>query len=432
MDLLTHIGKKIIPRRVFSFFQPLYHWKLALLGALFYRFPSRRIRVIAITGTKGKSSTAEFVNAIFEAAGHKTALASTIRFKIGDKSERNLFKMTMPGRFFIQKFLRNAVNAGCDTAVVEMTSEGARQSRHKFIDLDALIFLNLAPEHIESHGSYKKYVAAKLKLAEALQNSPKEKRVLIVNADDKEASRFLTYQIPEKISFGLKNAEPYEARSEGSAFSFQRAQISLQLPGAFSIYNAYAAAACAHAFGISAEIIKKGLESVKIIRGRAEAISSNKGFDVIVDYAHTPDSLRALYEAYPNKRKICVLGNTGGGRDTWKRPEMGGIAEKYCDEIILTNEDPYDEDPQKIIDDMAAGMSIKKPKIVLDRREAIREAIKLASTLNPSAETDGSGTANNNNRIVVISGKGTDPYVMGPNGSKIPWDDASIVREELE
>jgi UDP-N-acetylmuramoyl-L-alanyl-D-glutamate--2,6-diaminopimelate ligase len=135
-----------------------------------------------------------------------------------------------------------------------------------------------------------------------------------------------------------------------------------------------------------------------------------------VDYAHTDDSLRKLYETFPTSRKIAVLGSTGGGRDSWKRPVLGKIADEYCDEIIITNEDPYDEDPMKIINEVASGMEKHDPTIILDRREAIAKALSLA----------------NKGDTVLISGKGTDPYIMGPNGTKIPWDDATVAKEELE
>ena len=150
-----HLLRKITPHFLIS----TYHYLLAFVGAVVFGFPSRKLNVIAVTGTKGKSSVVELISALLEEAGFKTAHASTIHFKIGDKVERNMHKMTMPGRFFLQHFLRRAVRAGCTHAVIEMTSEGARQFRHKFISLDALIFTNLAPEHIESHGSYENYVA---------------------------------------------------------------------------------------------------------------------------------------------------------------------------------------------------------------------------------------------------------------------------------
>ncbi len=161
MEKILKIVKKLIPRKIFTKFQPTYHYLITFVGAVIYRFPSKKIHVVGVTGTKGKSSTAEFANAILEEAGFKTALSNTIRFKIGNETKPNMYKMSMPGRFFMQKFLRDAVNAGCTHAVIEVTSEGAKQFRNKFIDLDALIFTNIAPEHIESHGSFENYVKSK-------------------------------------------------------------------------------------------------------------------------------------------------------------------------------------------------------------------------------------------------------------------------------
>src|SRR3989344_3748801 len=452
---MLKILKKIIPKTLFEFFQPTYHYGLALLGAFFYRFPSRKLIIIGITGTKGKTTTAELVNSVLEYAGFKTALASTLRFKIGEKEKRNLFKMTMPGRFFIQKFLRDAVNAGCSHAILEMTSEGAKQFRHKFIHPDALIFTNLAPEHIESHGSYENYVKAKLSIARELENStkkvwPNKARkpedfpsgpAIIVNTDDKEGEKFLTLNIKNKIPYSLSDAIAIKTDEKGSSFQIDKMVIHSKLPGIFDIYNMLGVIAYAKFVGISPENIKKGLEEINFVRGRMEKINKNHPsenlFDVIVDYAHTPDSLKAVYETYASKHHlVCVLGNTGGGRDKWKRKEMGKIADKYCDQIILTNEDPYDEDPKKIVEDMkpasaspssraTAGEERSKFDIIMDRREAINTAIKKA--------VDFKNKQNSNEKVaVLITGKGTDPYIMGPNGTKQEWDDATVAREELQ
>ncbi len=398
-------------------FLSLYHYALAFVSAVIFGFPSRKLKVIAVTGTKGKSSVVELVGAILDEAKFKTAHASTIHFKIGERKERNLHKMTMPGRFFLQGFLRRAVSAGCTHAVVEMTSEGARQYRHRFIALDALIFTNLAPEHLESHGSYENYVAAKVSLAKALERSPKKNKLLVVNGDDKEAQKFLeVFTTGAKVIYRKQDAESSAVSSEGVAFDWGGAHISSTLPGEFNLYNILAAASFAQAAGIPTAKIRDGIAKIKSIRGRAEKIEEGQDFRVIVDYAHTPDSLEKFYQTYAGKYRICVLGNTGGGRDRWKRPVMAEIAEKYCDEIILTNEDPYDEDPRAILSEMAAGITHKKPTVILNRREAIAAALG-------SAERGGA---------VLITGKGTDPYIMGAHGSREPWDDATVAREELQ
>lgn len=416
LDKILFVIKKFVPRSVFDALSPLYHYSLALVGGVLFGFPSRKLMVIAVTGTKGKSSTSEMINSIFEAAGHKTLLINTIRFKIGNSSTPNKTKMTAPGRFFLQKMLRKGEMAHCDTAIVELSSEAAKQYRHKFIYLDALVFTNLAPEHIESHGSFEKYREAKLSLTESLVKSKKEKSVMVANIDDKEGEKFLNCGARTALPYSLRDAGIYKLESDGITFNFKGERIHSSLLGRFNLENMLAAATLAHAFGISPDVIKKGLENVSVIKGRVEFVKAGQNFDVVVDYAHTSDSLRELYKAFEGKKKICVLGNTGGGRDKWKRPEMAKVADEYCDEVYLTNEDPYDENPEKIIADMLPGFKKNTPKIIMDRREAINTAIKI-----------GKG-----GDVVLITGKGTDPYIMLAKNEKLPWSDYAVAKEELE
>lgn len=420
MDTFLYYLKRMIPFALFKALRPPYHYLLSLGSAIYYRFPSKEITVIGVTGTKGKSSVVELVNAIFEKDGRRTAVAGTIRFKIGEKTERNLYKMTMPGRSFMQRFLRHAVDAGCEIAIIEMTSEGVTQYRHKFIHLDALIFTNLSPEHIESHGSYEKYIAAKLKLAQSLEHSKKRPRYMVANRDDEQGHAFLDTPVEYTLPYGLSDLDLHTLNKEDSSLVYQGITIRIPLLGLFNIYNALAALTCARAFGIPLKTIQSALENISPIKGRVERFKSPKGatkkITAIVDYAHTPDSLEKLYQAFPKMKKVCVLGNTGGGRDTWKRPEMGRIAASYCDKVILTNEDPYDEDPKKIVDEMARGIEdTSKLAIIMDRRSAIRTALEEAPQ----------------GGVVIISGKGTDPYIMGPNNTKTPWSDAQVVEQEM-
>jgi UDP-N-acetylmuramoyl-L-alanyl-D-glutamate--2,6-diaminopimelate ligase len=356
--------------------------------------------------------------------GIKVASLSTIQFKVGDKVRPNLFKMTTPGRFFVQSFLREAVDAGCTHAVVEVTSEAARQHRHRFIDFDALVFTNLSPEHIESHGSFEKYKAAKLSIVKQLEDSRKQPRYLVVNIDDEHGEDFMDFDVEEKLPYSLSSLKLYTLHRDGIGLIFrdgdEEVTIRVPLVGLFNVYNALAAITLTRALGISLQSIEKTLRELPPIKGRVEHFESPKEASMkitaIVDYAHTPDSLEKLYQAFKDVPKVCVLGNTGGGRDTWKRPEMAGIAERYCDHIILTNEDPYDEDPRKIVEEMAKGIGDKsKLEIIMDRRTAIKTALEKAP--------DGG--------YVLISGKGTDPYIMGPNNTKEPWSDAEVVKVEL-
>jgi len=414
-NTLTKI-RSYIPVKLFAAFQPIYHRALAFLAALWYRFPSRKIKVIGVTGTKGKSSTVEILNAILEEAGYKTALTNTIRFKIADFSSENLFKMSMPGRFYVQKVLRKAVNNKCDYAILEMTSQGSLLYRHTFIDLDAFVFTNLSPEHIEAHGSYEKYVGAKVAISCYMLKSIKQYKTIIANTVDKVAHLFLYVVADKKVTYSTKDAEPFEIKKEGIDFTIGGKKVSSQLSGLFNLYNILSAVTTARSQGVADEIIIRAIEKFNGIPGRVQKIDVGQDFEVVVDYAHTPDSLEKLYQVFQNSRNICVLGGTGGGRDSWKRAKMGEIAEKYCEEIILTDEDPYDENPEKIVGDVAKGITSKKPRIIMDRREAIKQAINMART----------------GDHVLITGKGTDPYIMGPKGTKTPWSDARIAKELLE
>ena len=225
----------------------------------------------------------------------------------------------------------------------------------------------------------------------------------------------------ERYTYGLVDAEPYMTDESGVYFTYKGTKISSEIKGLFNIYNMLGAATYADVFGIDKEIIASAFSKLKELKGRIQHIKTGQDFDVVVDYAHTSDSLEALYRAFPNQKKICLLGSTGGGRDKWKRPEMGKIADDYCDYIILANEDPYDEDPLSIIEDIQKGVNNKTAEIILDRGQAIDKAVALGYEWQKNGE-----------RVaVLISGKGTDPYIMGADGSKIPWSDAKVAESAL-
>lgn len=407
--------KKIIPKNLFDFFSPFYHHCLAFASAFFYGFPAyagrpaKKLKVIGVTGTKGKSSVVYLLSRIFDEAGIKNAALSSIEIKINDKTLPNISKMTMPGRFFIQKFLKEAAENGCEFVVLEVTSQGIEQFRHKYIDFEIAVFTNLAPEHIESHGSFEKYREAKLKLFRAAKN------IHVINADDKNSKYFLEISAKNKIQYG-KNIK--------SAIG----DLKIKLPGEFNYYNALAAGETAFALGISQEIIGKSLEKIEVIPGRLEFINEGQPFKIVIDYAHTPDSLEKVYQTLKNFKPqnfICLLGAAGGGRDKWKRPAMGEIAAKYCDYIILTNEDPYDENPLAIIENIESGFSeIPNSKFqisksywkILDRAEAITKVLGLAKK----------------DDVVILTGKGSERWMMLEDGKKIPWNEKKTVAEALQ
>lgn len=400
LDNILAFIKKFVPKPVFIFFQPFYHLCLAYLAAAVYGFPARKLKIVGVTGTNGKSTVVHLISSILEEAGEKTASVSSLRFRINKKEEKNNLKMTMPGRFKLQKFLREAVEAGCKYGIIEITSEGLKQHRHVGIDFYMAVLTNVTPEHIESHGTFEKYRAAKALLFE-------KAKMHVLNGEDPSINYFLKIPAQNRIIYSKKDFPP---------------GIHLKLLGDFNLENAVAAYHAAKLLGIEFDAIKRALESAEGVPGRLEFVQKMP-FPVVVDYAHTPDALEKVYTALSHtaygvrQKMICVLGSAGGGRDRWKRPEMGRIAAKFCDEVILTNEDPYDEDPEAILTDVEWGVGEKgKLQKILDRREAIREAIKSAKA----------------GDIVIITGKGAEPWLMGPNGTKIPWDDREVAREELK
>ena len=404
--------KKIIPESMLSY----YHLLLAWLGAVIYGFPSKKLIVIGVTGTNGKSTVVHLATEILERAlilrRSKVASLSSIRFKINENEWPNMLKMTMPGRFKLQKFLKQAVKMGCKYVVLEITSEGIKQHRHRFIDFDGAVFTNLTEEHIEVHKGFENYKKAKGRLFEALQKSKKKNKFSVINIDDRYADYFsnLVGSV-KKYTYGIKTEE--------ADVTPKKIALQVSLIGEFNIYNTLAAACIGLSQGILVNRIVEILKSVKEIPGRMELII-NEPFRVYVDYAHTPDSLEKVYKTL-GKDLICVLGSCGGGRDRWKRPIMGKIAGQYCDKIILTNEDPYDEDPSQILSQIKSGISSSKFQIsnlfeTIDRREAINKALSLAKK----------------DDIVVITGKGSESWICIERGRKIPWDDRRVVREEYK
>ena len=393
---MKELLKKIIP----SFLLSWYHYILALLGAIFYRFPSKNLKVIGVTGTNGKTTVVNFITKILEEAGHKVASLSSIKFKIGEKEWPNALKMTMPGRFKIQKFLRQAVSSGCQYAILEVTSEGIKQYRHRFINFEVALFTNLSPEHIESHGGFENYKKAKGKLFQATEN------IHVINIDDKNAEYFLRFPAKKKYTYGFDQGE----------INNKDLQLNLRLLGDFNIFNALSAICVGLSQGVSLDICKRAVGRVKGIPGRMEEVISQP-FKVFVDYAFTPNALEKVYQTLKpqNTRMICVLGACGGGRDKWKRKVLGQIAAKYCDGVIVTNEDPYDENPIEIIDQVADGVGNKAKKI-LDRKEAIKKSLESAES----------------GDVVIITGKGCEPWIVEAHGKKIPWDDREVVREEFK
>lgn len=465
--------KKIIPLRLFKAFQPAYHFLMAWLAASYYKFPSQRLIIIGVTGTAGKTSTAYLIMKMLSEAGYKTGLSSTAVFSDGDREWLNDKKMTMPGRFFIQEMLARMLKNQCRYAVVETTSEGIMQFRHRFINYDVLVFTNLYPEHLESHGSFENYQAAKGKLFAHLKNCrtkyinddravirpdnelkkiglARVLKTIIVNGDDKFASYFLNFYSEAKIIYTTKDEKDINSylklissenitkdfnlikgkdivpQAQGTDIVINDQLISLKLLGDFNALNALAAYAVGFNQKINPLRLKEGLESVTGLAGKLEFINAaeQQNFVAIVDYSFEPKALTKLYETIHRlqyNRIIHVLGSAGGGRDKARRPILGKIAAENADIIIITDEDPYNEDPAEIINQVALGAEEMERELhndlfkILDRREAINKAVSLAQ------EGD----------ILLFTGKGAEQYICVANDQKIAWDEREVVRSAI-
>lgn len=408
--------------------------------AVFYYWrtgrPSRKMIVIGVTGTKGKSTTCRLIASVLQAAGHKVGLLSTIEFQIGERKMPNKMKMTMLGRGQIHKMLRRMVKADCRYAVVETSSQGILQYRHWGLNYDVAVFTNLAPEHIEAHGGFEKLKKDKGKIFAALAKHKKVidgkpvKKVIIANIDEPNADYYLSFPADEKISVGINSkqaeikAENIESDEKGVDFTVGATKYKLKILGYFNVYNALSAIAVGRSQEVSFKKAAAGLLSVDKVEGRVEMINKGQKFKAVVDYAHEPLSLRSLFTALRKimggkGRLIALIGSDGGGRDKCKRKEMGKISAELCDLVIITDVNCYDEDPRKIAEMLAAGAREAGKKegtdffVEINREEAIKKAVALAR----------------DNDLVVLTAKGTEPFIGLARGKTMPWDDREKLKE---
>ena len=426
--------KKLIPERLISF----YHFCLAFLAAFWYGFPSKKMIVIGVTGTKGKTSAVNFIWSVLNAAGFKTGFIGTANIRIGDIEMLNKYHMTMPGRFILQGFLKKMLETGCEYCIVETTSEGIKQWRHYGIFYDIAIFTNLSPEHLQSHGnSFEKYKAAKGKMFTSLAhsgrkiiNGKKIEKIIIANCDNSHKDYYLGFQADKKITFGTKGgdfvAKNIRNTSDGLEFFVGVNKYVINILGNFNVYNALPAIIIGSLAGISFNKIQEGLKNLKIIPGRMEKINEGQNFLVFVDYAHEKESMTAVLDTAKDLvsneggRVIVLLGAQGGGRDKAKRPALGEISAKKADFVVISDDDSYEDDPKEIREDIAVAaekfgkIRNKNLFVIEDRREGIKKALSLA----------------NKNDIVLITGKGAEQSII-IGGKHYPWDDRIVVKEEL-
>ncbi len=426
--------KKLIPEQIILF----YHYLTAMSAATFYNFPSKKMIIIGVTGTKGKTSTINFIWSCLMAGGYKTGIISTANIRIGNDEVMNKYHMTMPGRFTIQKLISKMYKDGCKYCIVETTSEGLKQHRNAGIYYDIAVFTNLTPEHLQAHGgSFEKYKQAKGKMFKALSSHKKTinnkviKKIIIANNDDEHANYFLNFKADKKITFAVQNNADVTASNivetvDGVNFTINNTKFKINILGKFNVYNALPAIIISRCELIDDRHLTEGLNNLKIIPGRMEIINEGQDYTVIVDYAHEKQSITKILQTAnamkkPNAKVIILLGAEGGGRDKAKRPIMGEISAKMADYVVVSNVDPYEDDPKEIIEDIGrSSINYGKVKdknlfLIEDRREGIAKALSLA------VKDD----------IVLITGKGAEQSIV-IYGKKYEWDDRVVVKEELK
>ncbi|MGI9172171.1 MAG: UDP-N-acetylmuramoyl-L-alanyl-D-glutamate--2,6-diaminopimelate ligase [Chthoniobacterales bacterium] len=400
---------------------------LADLSAAFYDRPARRLKLAAVTGTNGKTTTTFLIKHICEKAGLRCGLIGTVRYEIG---ERVLpATRTTPFALELQELLAQIVNAGCKAAAMEVSSHALAQERTRGVEWDVAVFTNLTQDHLDFHGTMENYFDAKVKLFTdlALQQH-KKKSVAIVNIDDRYGEKLLD-RLPKEfpvITYGLGVRADFRAsnyRPEFSGTSYQldaRGKsylVRLPLIGRFNVANSLAALAAASSLGISVRDAVLSLAKSPQVPGRLEAVPAKRQFQVYVDYAHTPDALlnvlKTVRELSP--RKVIVVFGCGGDRDRQKRLLMGRVADQNADFSIITSDNPRKEDPDAIIAEVEKGFRSEHYEKLADRTEAITRAISLAQPRD----------------IVVIAGKGHEAYQEFSDHT-VPFDDLQVAKRALE
>lgn len=405
---------------------------MAALADRFYGQPSKRMTMIGVTGTNGKTTTTYLIDRILSDYGLKTGLIGTIQMKYDGRS----FPMsgTTPEALELQRSLYEMAQTGTQFCVMEVSSHALEQGRVKGTDFRTAVFTNLTQDHLDYHNSVEDYQRAKglffSRLGNAFAKEEKQRKYAVLNADDKASGQFAKLTAAEVITYGLD--EKADVRASGIAITAQgtsfyvdtfrgSTDISIKMIGKFNVYNTMAAIACALLENIPLQDIKKSLESVPGVEGRVETVDAGQPFAVIVDYAHTPDGLDNVLctiKEFAQNRVLTVFG-CGGDRDKSKRPIMGKIAARLSDIVIVTSDNPRTEEPEQILQDIEAGLledgvSENCYHLIVDRRQAIKKAIEMASP----------------GDVVLIAGKGHETYQLIA-GKVFDFDDRIVAKEAI-
>jgi UDP-N-acetylmuramoyl-L-alanyl-D-glutamate--2,6-diaminopimelate ligase len=386
-------------------------------------FPAKNLKVIAVTGTNGKTTTCNYINEMLKSAGYKTALFTTAVIEVNGKRELNKTHRTVPVTAQLVSFLKQARDGKIDYLVLEVTSQALDQHKLIGIPVDIAVMTNLTQDHLDYHKTMDAYAAAKSRL---FSNYMKPKHC-VLNADDKWFAYFRDRSVGRVMSFGQSKDSQIrmshlELNPDGSNWHITEGSaevdLSINLPGEFNVYNATAAACVGKLVGMNSEALRKGMQAIKAVPGRMEVIDEGQPFTVLVDYAHTPDALQNVLQAAHEiaKRRVTVVFGATGDRDRAKRPIMGEVAAKHADMIYLTDDETYSENGDDIRAAVRKGIEKGSGtfKENADREEAIRAAFKSAKP----------------GDVVVLAGIGhQDTRTMG--GKSIKWDEREVARTLL-
>ena len=389
------------------------------LCAAWFGHPERKMHFVGVTGTNGKTTITNLIKHILTEAGHRVGLIGTIQNEIGDKIVHT--DNTTPFVYDLMGLYAQMAEAGCDYVVMEVSSFGLVQERIGVTHFDTAVFTNLTQDHLAYHGTMENYYQAKKLLFQRCDNA-------VIDTDDAYGRRLYEEISCPKCSYGSSSHADYYAdaiklRADGTRFWLCNAgksyQVNLHLTGMFNVSNAIAAVAACASLGMPMKRILAGLETCTGVRGRCEVIPTGRDFTVICDYAHTPDAIENILRSvkeYTRGRLICLFG-CGGNRDATKRPKMAAAAAKYADFLMITSDNPRDEEPQAIIADILTGLegSDVPYEVVVDRKEAILRSMQLAQPED----------------VIVLAGKGHEDYQVLAGGVHIHMDEREIVRDCL-
>jgi len=392
---------------------------LAIISSNYYDNPSRKMKIIGITGTNGKTTSTFMMKSILETAGYKVGLVGTIANYIGYKKIPS--HRTTPESLELQKLFKHMVDEGVQYCVMEVSSHSLYLDRIYGVEFSQAIFTNLTRDHLDFHKTFENYYKAKLILFKNTVNS-------IINVDDKYGDRIYEDALGTKVTYAINRevdvrASDLNIHSRGANFNItyrgKTVHINLNIPGRYNVMNALGSAGACLCEGISLEVVKKGLEAMDAVPGRCEIVTKgyNLGYEVIVDYAHTPDGLENILKTareFTTGRLIAVFG-CGGDRDNTKRPIMGKIGTELSDFAIITSDNPRGEEPMAIINEIVKGVEKDDYKVVENRKEAIKEAIHMAQK----------------GDVIVVAGKGHEDYQILKDKT-IHFDEREIIGEILD